>query len=272
MKTTLSSAAATLACAALVSLAAHTTANASLAQYQNLSYANNFSSLTDAGWTHLSAFAVSSGQTWDASSGAYRLTAPANGYNPGNGAYGFAGSVVTGNTITDGYIQSDVVTWQGLGANGAWGVASRLGNISTPLGLTGYAFAFAPYGNSGAGRIELQRLGPPSILNGLGSQNVSLIPGNQYTLTLETSGSSIVGSIWNVGQAGISLVGSVTAIDAAYASGYNGVFVMTQAPIPPVDTTFDNYLVMVPEPGTGALLLLGLGGFLAGRRLGLKRS
>ena len=97
--------------------------------------------------------------------------------------------------------------------------------------------------------------------------NVALTPGNQYTLTLETGGSSIVGSLWNVGQAGniLGLVAQVSATDATYASGSAGVFAVCQAPMPTVDTTFDNFLVVIPEPGTGALLGLGLVGFLAAR-------
>jgi hypothetical protein len=147
-----------------------------------------------------------------------------------------------------------------------------LNNLATPLGMTGYGFVFEPYGNSGAGDIRLERLGPPSIFNSLGALNVTLTPGNRYTLTLETTGSSIVGSLWNVGQVGTGLVGSVSATDATYASGSAGVFDVTQAPMPTVDATFDNYLVMIPEPGTGLLLGLGLAGFLAGRRSWPKQS
>lgn len=259
-------------CAVLLSLAAQMPANASLAQYPNVVYANNFSSLSDAGWTHVSAFALSSGQTWNASTGAYEMTAPANGYNPGNGKYGFVGSVVTGLTLGNGYVQSDVVTWQGPGVYGAFGVGSRLANLTALLGLTGYGIVYEPYGNSGAGDIRLERLGPPSIFNNLGALNVTLTPGNQYTFTLETSGSSIVGSLWNVGGVGTSLVGSVSATDATYASGAVGLFGVAQAPIPTVDTAWGNFLVAIPEPGTGLLLLLGLGGFVAGRRVLPKRS
>jgi hypothetical protein len=91
-------------------------------------------------------------------------------------------------------------------------------------------------------------------------------------MTLETSGSSIIGSLWNVGQAGTSLVLQLSATDATYASGAAGLFVVGQAPMPTEDTTFDNFLVVVPEPGTGALLLLGLAGFIAGRRVLPRRS
>jgi hypothetical protein len=122
-----------------------------------------------------------------------------------------------------------------------------LGNLTTPLGITGYGIVYEPYGNSLAGDIRLERFGPPSTFNSLGALNVTLTPGNQYTFTLETSGSSIVGSLWDVGQVGTSLVGQVSATDAVYASGSVGLFAVTQAPIPTVDTTFDNVVVMTPE-------------------------
>jgi len=251
------------------------TALLSLTTHAATLFSDNFSTLNDAAWTHLSAFAMSTGQTWDATTGSYRLTAPANGYNPGTGKYGFVGSVATGVTLSDGIVQSDVLTFQGGGATqspfGALGLGTRLNNLSSPLGLTGYGLAYEPYGNSGGPTLRLQRLGPPSIFNSLAVVNVNLTPGNQYTITLEASGSSITGSIWNFGQVGTGLVGQVSAVDATYASGSVGLLGVTQAPMPTADTTWDNFLVVVPEPGTGLLLALGLCGALARRGFGSKR-
>ena len=274
MKTHLLTTAVVAMLAAFLTLASQMPANADLASgYPTVVFSDNFSSGTDALWTHLSAFAASSGQTWNASTGAYEMTAPANGYNPGNGKYGFVGSVVTSvPAFGNGYVQSDVVTWQGNGVFGAWGLGARLNNLNAILGLTGYAFVYEPYGNTYTGDIRLERLGPPSIFNSLAALNVTLTPGNQYTLTLETAGSSIIGSIWNVGQVGVSLVGSVSAIDATYASGSVGLFAVTQQPIPTVDVTFDNFLVAVPEPGTVVLVGLGLVGIIARRRFGSRRD
>lgn len=272
MKTKLSAIVGTAICAVLLSLAAPMPANAQLSLYVNTVYNNDFSSGTDAGWTHISAFALSSGQTWNASTGAYEMTAPPNGFNPGTGSYGFGGSAVTGLTIGNGYVQSDVVAWNGPGAFGAFGVGSRLGNLATALGMTGYAFVYEPYGNTLAGDIRLEWLGGAGVFNTLGALNVTLTPGNHYTFTLETTDSSIVGSLWNVGGVGTSLVGQVSATDTHYASGSVGAFVVCQVPMPTVDTTFDNFMVTIPEPGTGLLLGFGLVGFLAGRRFWPKRA
>ncbi len=249
--------------AALFSLSTTMPANASLSQYGNIAYQNNFSSGTDAGWTRLSNFGLSTGQHWDASTGAYQMSAPPNGTS----GYGFVGSIVTGLTITDGYVQSDVVTWQGIGAFGPWGVGSRLSNF-LPLSYHGYSFQYEPTTSV----IRISRLGPPAIFNNLASAPVSLTPGHQYTLTLETTGSTLVGSMWDVGQVGSVLLASVTANDSTYASGAVALFGVCQTPLPTVDVTFDNFLVMIPEPGTGLLLGLGLLVLLQARRSWLKKS
>ncbi len=270
MKTHLLSTTVAALSAAFLWLAPQTTANADLASgYPTIVFSDDFSSGTDALWTHFSAFAASTGQTWNAGTGAYEVTAPPNGYNAGKGAYGFVGSRVTSQSsgFVNGYVQADIVAWQGNTYYGAWGIGARLGNYNAMLNLTGYAFEYEPYGNNGLGDIRLTRFGPPDILNDLAAMNLTLTPGNKYTLTLETAGSTIIGSVWNQGQVGVGLVASISAVDSTYASGGVGLLAMSIQPMPTVDVTYDNFLVAVPEPATGALLVLGALGFLARRRV-----
>ena len=56
---------------------------------------DDFSDLNDTAsptWTHLNGNLGSTGQTWDASTGQYRLTAPNNGFFLNGGNLGFVGS------------------------------------------------------------------------------------------------------------------------------------------------------------------------------------
>jgi PEP-CTERM motif len=262
--------------ALVVSLFSCTLANASLSQYQNSAFSDDFSSGTDAAWTHASLFAASTGQTWDATSFAYQLTALNNGFNPGDGNYGFAGSVVTSlPSFSNGYAQSDVLSVTGPGPFGIFGVGARLNGIGAVLGLTGYSVAYVPYDNSLNGAIELTRIGPPDVFNNLGTYNVSLTPGANYTFTLETTGSQITGTLWQQGQVGgaFTPLATLTATDAMYASGSVGVFVIGANSVAPSETaTFDNFLVMVPEPSSFAILGVSLLGLLAGRRYLTKRA
>ena len=219
-------------------------------------FSDNFNDGNDTtpAWTHLSALFFSSGQTWSAATGAYQLTAPANGPNVGFGNLGFVGSIPTGVSITDGTVQSDVISFA---APGAFGIGARLNNIYIAYGMTGYAFVYEPY----ASNIELMWLGGAGVLNTLGTKPVTLIPGNQYTMTLAVNGSSIVGSVY---QAGGGLLQSVSATDTHYASGFVGVLGIAPAPAAPVDVTMDNFVV--PEPGGAVLVGLGLAGLIAVRR------
>ncbi len=256
MKTNLRCIAGTAACAALLSF----TLTAQAAPI----YSDDFSSLNDSGWTHMNMFALSTLQTWDASSGAYRMTAPMNGFNPGTGKYGFVGSSPTGISVTDCIVQSDVVAFQGPGGFGAFGVGTRLQYINTPLGMTGYAFVYEPFGNNYAGAVTLYRVGPPGDpFNGLGSANVSLSVGSQYRLTISAFGDQISGSIFDAGG---GLLATVAATDPNYTTGGVGLLGLGQQPMPTLDFTMDNFMVVVPEPGSALLIGLGLAGLLALRR------
>lgn len=226
------------------------------------SFFDNFNDLNDTtpAWTHLPALLMSGGQTWSAATGAYRLTAPPNGINLGQGNLGFVGSMPTGVSITDGTVQSDVVSFSAPYTAG-FGIGARLNNVYMALGMTGYAFFYEPIANGGAGDIKLMWLGGMNVFNSLGTANVFLNPANDYTMTLTVIGPSIVGRVYQVGG---GLVGSVSATDTRYASGFAGILGIVQSPLPTLDFTMDNFSV-VPEPGSSVLVGLGLAGLLAAR-------
>jgi hypothetical protein len=73
---------------------------------------DDFSDMNDTvnpAWTHLDAAVGSTGQTWDASTGAYRLHAPSdlNNPHPDLVGYGFVGSYVN-EPLTDVRVTADL--------------------------------------------------------------------------------------------------------------------------------------------------------------------
>src|SRR6478609_6487588 len=80
----------------------------------NAQVSDNFSDLNDTAnptWTHLSGYVNSTGQTWDASTGQYRMTAPNNGASN----LGFVGSY-TGPAMSNVTVSADIVNFVDLGA------------------------------------------------------------------------------------------------------------------------------------------------------------
>src|SRR5688572_16458075 len=76
---------------------------------------DDFSDLNDTvnpTWTHLDGLAMSTGQTWDASTGQYHIQAPNNGFVLGGSALGFAGSYV-GPSFSDVQASADFVDFPG---------------------------------------------------------------------------------------------------------------------------------------------------------------
>ncbi|MSU58909.1 MAG: hypothetical protein EXS35_12210 [Pedosphaera sp.] len=235
---------------------------------------DDFSDLNDSAvpsglaWTHNSTFALSTGQTWSAATGAYRLTAPNNGYNPGNGAFGYAGSLA-GPSATDSLTAFDTAFPVTPGPFGAFGVAARLSNLASPLDLHGYGLVWEPYGNSLAGKLRLERFGPPGTFNSIANVNLGLSPVNTYTFVLEVTGSTIDGKVY---QIGLGEIAHLIAIDATYLSGRSGILGVSQVPIGATDFTIDNYLMVVPEPSFGLIAGLGAVGLFVARRFRSQRS
>jgi hypothetical protein len=238
----------------LLALAAPAPANAQII------YQNDFSSLTDAGWTHDSMLVLSSGQTWSAATGAYRMTAPPNGgaFITGYGSLGYVGSYVTSvPTFTDGTVQADMR----YSGPGGFGLSSRTTGLGIPLGLNGYSLYYEPWDT----KIRLQQITGGGG-TGIGSTvTTTLAPGTTYTFVLTTLGSFINGQVWQGGIGG-TLIANISGIDGTWTSGYIGAWGLSAFILGGnTDFTMDNFVARVPEPGTGLMLVLGLGGLLVVR-------
>lgn len=223
---------------------------------------DDFSDLNDTAdpaWVRLSGAVGSTGQSWDASSGNYRLQAP----NNGSASIGFVGSYVPTSYI-DSITRADFVTFGGPGNNPVFGVTARLNGDNTPGALDGYGWAYEPFAAAGAGELVLYSIVNSSV-NDISSIQYSLDPAKDYTFELIIEGASLLGRVYEIGG---GLVAQQSATDATYASGFSGVFGYSQSPLPPTDFTADNFLVSpVPEPAIGWLLGGGALALLVRRRL-----
>src|SRR5687768_16221496 len=116
---------------------------------------DDFSDLNDTAnpaWTHLDGLVTSTGQTWDASTGAYRMAAPSNGFEN----FGFVGSHV-GPEYTDVRVSMDLVEFYTTFAppNGPEFVQimARSNGDNDPTELTGYAYGYDPLANANEGEL-----------------------------------------------------------------------------------------------------------------------
>lgn len=216
---------------------------------------DDFSDLNDTAnptWTHLNGLVASTGQTWDASMGQYRMTAPNNGFSN----LGFVGSY-TGPSFTDVVVAADIVSFiddpQAQGA--PFGVGARLDGNNAFNALKGYAYAYEPHAAGGAGEVVLYRINGASLAD-LGAQQVTLDTSKDYRFVLSVQGTQLHGQVFEIGG---GMVAERFATDATYASGFSGLFAYSQVPIPPVDVTWDNFNAQVPEPATCMLVALGAG-------------
>lgn len=224
---------------------------------------DDFSDLNDTAnpaWTHLSGYVNSTDQTWDASAGRYRMTAPNNGIN----LLGFVGSH-TGESFGDVTVSADIVSFVDTpeSQGGTFGVAARLNGANGPGELTGYGYAYEPYAAQGDGEMVLYRIEPDISVRDLGAQRVTLDPERDYRIVLEILGDQLHGQVFDV-ESG-EMVAERFATDATYAEGYSGLFAYSQVPIPDVDVAWDNFS-SVPEPGAGVLVSLGASVALLRRR------
>jgi hypothetical protein len=129
--------------------------------------------------------------------------------------------------------------------------------------LTGYAYAYEPFAANGLGEMVLYRINPAVDIDDIGSQQVTLDPNKDYTFVLDIQGNVLHGQVFEIGG---GLVAERFATDSTYASGFSGFVAYSQVPVPPVNVTWDNFRVQVPEPATSLLVVSGAGVVLLGRR------
>ncbi len=126
---------------------------------------DNFSDLNDTAnpaWTHLDGLVASTGQTWSAASGQYRMTAVNNGFNN----LGFVGSYVP-QSFTNVTVSATITSFvdDPVAQGAPFGVGARLdGNNGFNL-LKGYGYAYEPHAASGAGEVVLYRINGASLVD-----------------------------------------------------------------------------------------------------------
>jgi hypothetical protein len=219
-------------------------------------------------WIHLDGAVASTGQTWDASSGQYRLAAPSNGTHPQLFGYGFVGAHVEP-LYTDVKVTADFVNFQ-TGASAGWfGVAARLnGNNAVPvtgtgIALNGYSYQYEANARQGQGEIVLNILMGGGFKD-IGSLPVSLDPAKDYRFSLEVVGNTLHGQVFELTSGGaqgplvaekirnldLEPVGNVNHDGDAgtpdipfvpFASGYSGVFGVGHVFLSDIDFTLDNF-------------------------------
>jgi hypothetical protein len=226
-------------------------------------------------WTHLSGYVASSGQTWDASSFNYRMTAPNNGAS----ALGFVGSY-TGPILTDSITTADLLNWV-PNPGGVFGVGARLNGNNAVAQLTGYAYFYEPFSAGGVGEFVLARINPGVAVNDIGAdgaENVDYVrqftldTNKDYRMSLSVQGTTLYGEVREIlggdpdddpivayqTRSNIDMIpGPPDPPGPYYASGYSGFVAYSQNPLPPTDVTWDNFNVIIPEQSTAALFALG---------------
>jgi hypothetical protein len=231
---------------------------------------SDFNDTANPTWTHLDGAAVSTGQTWDASTGEYRLFAPSNGTHELFPGYGFVGSY-TGPIFEDVRVTTDFKSFTPTDSRGTiMGVAARLdgdnrswGNLADPnQGLKGYTYMYEAGANSGRGEMVMAILWAGTTKD-IGSQKVRLDNAKDYRFVLEAIGAHLHGQVWELDVSGniVKLVaeefrdvvteevlddwdfnsGTPDTEHVPYTSGYSGVWGLGSAFDRDADFTIDNF-------------------------------
>ncbi len=227
---------------------------------------DNFSDMNDTAnppWMHLDGAVGSTGQTWNASTGSYRMTAPGNSEIGALSGYGLVGSYVCPE-YTDVRVTADFVSVPNAPGN-FFGVAARLnGDNGVPvegegIKLLGYSYQY----EGTAGEMVLNVLHGGGFKD-IGSEAVEIDPLKSYRFVLEVIGNTLHGQTFEIDSNGmeIAMIGErfrdldvqpVGDIDldgdpgtppepfVPYVQGHSGIYAVGHIFTLDADVTIDNF-------------------------------
>lgn len=236
---------------------------------------DNFNDLNDTAnptWTHLDGAVQSTGQTWDASTGQYHLTAQSNGVTPGLEGYGFVGSYLGATSFTDVRVSADIVEFPNVGDLGSnFAIMARdngnngplLGDFENTFHAYGYEYqpsegeSSTPPFESGEMVLTIAWAGGVSDM---GSQKVRLDNTKDYRFVLEVVGNTVHGQVFNLTDGGVMVAERFRDLVAEpvflnhdnnpntppiqhipYPNGYSGAYAYGYVLAGDADVTFDNF-------------------------------
>lgn len=224
-------------------------------------------------WIHLDNAAGSTGQTWDASGGKYRLHDPTTStfgsVLPGLEGYGFVGAYVEP-TFTDVRVTVDIVDFVPPGVQSSFfAVAARLnGDNELPteesgFRLHGYSYQYEGAAAGGSGEMVLNILSGDALRD-VGSIPLTLDGGKDYRVIFEVIGNVLHGQVLELDGGGnvvATVADQMRDLDAnppgvrnwdgdpntpdaefvPYASGYSGVYGIGHVFYTDADFSIDNF-------------------------------
>jgi hypothetical protein len=195
---------------------------------------DDFSDMNDTAnptWTHIDGLVTSTDQTWDASTGVYRMYAPSNGFDNLGAVGGHVGP-----EYTDVRVSMDLVEFYTIfePPNGPEfvNIMARSNSSNEPFGLTGYAYGYDPFANANQGEMVLYRNDVNDPVNDIGAQRVTLDQTKDYRFVLEVIGNTIHGQVTEISTGNIvaESFADISAAANVYASGTSGAFGYSQSP------------------------------------------
>jgi len=192
-------------------------------------------------WTH-SDIGVGGVQTYDASAFNYHLNATVGPFG-----VSYLGSFV--DPAADCRISFDLLDWGG--GQQKFGIYARATGINTFLGVSGYHFSYQPDN----GQVLIRRMiNANQAGQNLASTTYLLDANKDYRFVFDCSGSNLSGQIYEIGGPPTPVV-DLHATDTFFTSGLSGVLGFGVGV--PTDFTIDDFSLVIPEPATSMLWLLG---------------